>query len=216
MNANSSRESGNQKAARKPRRRLRERFRQETAAALMAAAEEVFSERGLHDASMGEIARRAGVAVGTLYNHFTDREALLGQLLETRRRELLEAIDGSLHELSGTTFVDQLVGLLGALFRHVDAHRGLLTVAFASERGGDPRRNEMARELHARVDKLVRRGVKEGTLRAPGAELHTAMLLGMVRGVFLRDVYGVPSGPMQECVGWVVELFLHGARRSHG
>jgi AcrR family transcriptional regulator len=44
---------------------------------LMAAALEAFTERGADDTSLEEIARRAGVGIGTLYRHFPGRTALL-------------------------------------------------------------------------------------------------------------------------------------------
>jgi AcrR family transcriptional regulator len=44
---------------------------------LMAAALEAFTERGADDTSLEEIARRAGVGIGTLYRHFPGRPALL-------------------------------------------------------------------------------------------------------------------------------------------
>ncbi|HTL41502.1 MAG TPA: helix-turn-helix domain-containing protein [Pseudolysinimonas sp.] len=44
--------------------------------ALVAAAREVFSEQGT-SASLEEIARRAGVGIGTLYRHFPRRDALV-------------------------------------------------------------------------------------------------------------------------------------------
>ena len=44
---------------------------------LLAAATAVFAERGADDASLEEIARRAGVGIGTLYRHFPARQALL-------------------------------------------------------------------------------------------------------------------------------------------
>jgi AcrR family transcriptional regulator len=44
---------------------------------LLAAALEAFTERGADDASLEEIARRAGVGIGTLYRHFPGRAALL-------------------------------------------------------------------------------------------------------------------------------------------
>jgi AcrR family transcriptional regulator len=43
---------------------------------LVATAREVFAERGA-DGSLEEIARRAGVGIGTLYRHFPTRQALL-------------------------------------------------------------------------------------------------------------------------------------------
>src|SRR3569832_253067 len=68
---------------------LRERHRSTTIETVLAAAEQVFADQGLHAAHMGEIASRAGVSVGTLYNHFKDREALLAGLLQA-------VMDGSL------------------------------------------------------------------------------------------------------------------------
>src|SRR3954452_2753784 len=47
---------------------------------LLAVAKETFAERGA-DAPLEEIARRAGVGIGTLYRHFPTREALLEALL---------------------------------------------------------------------------------------------------------------------------------------
>jgi AcrR family transcriptional regulator len=44
---------------------------------LLAAAAAAFAERGADDVSLEEIARRAGVGIGTLYRHFPTRQALL-------------------------------------------------------------------------------------------------------------------------------------------
>jgi AcrR family transcriptional regulator len=50
---------------------------------LLDAANEVFDERGV-DASLDEIARRAGVGSGTLYRHFPTRDALMSALFWER------------------------------------------------------------------------------------------------------------------------------------
>src|SRR4051794_41856632 len=46
----------------------------------MTAASDLFAERGV-DVPLDEIARRAGVSIGTLYNHFPNRGALLDAVL---------------------------------------------------------------------------------------------------------------------------------------
>ncbi|MGQ4618357.1 TetR family transcriptional regulator [Nocardia sp. R7R-8] len=51
--------------------------------ALVTAARAVFSERGL-DAPLKEIAARAGVAIGTLYNRFPTRDDLIAAAVEDR------------------------------------------------------------------------------------------------------------------------------------
>jgi AcrR family transcriptional regulator len=44
---------------------------------LLGAAASAFAERGADDVSLEEIARRAGVGIGTLYRHFPNRQSLL-------------------------------------------------------------------------------------------------------------------------------------------
>jgi AcrR family transcriptional regulator len=65
---------------------------------LLAAAAEAFAERGTDDASLEEIARRAGVGIGTLYRHFPTRQALL----EAVYRDQVEALRARADELMAT------------------------------------------------------------------------------------------------------------------
>src|SRR5689334_10113778 len=64
-------------------------------ARLLSAAAEAFAEHGADDASLEEIARRAGVGIGTLYRHFPTRQALL----EAVYRDQVEALRGRAGEL---------------------------------------------------------------------------------------------------------------------
>src|SRR5256885_16022082 len=68
---------------------LRERLKGETQRTILEAAEEVFGKNGLSAARMEDIAGGGGVSVGTLYNHFHDRDALLRALIVTRREGAL-------------------------------------------------------------------------------------------------------------------------------
>lgn len=54
---------------------------------LLTAAADLFAERGV-DVPLDEIARRAGVSIGTLYNHFPNRGALLDAVLPDWAAEL--------------------------------------------------------------------------------------------------------------------------------
>jgi len=48
---------------------------------ILEAAKEIFAVKGFHPASMDEIAEAAGVAKGTLYNYFKDKEDLYAEVL---------------------------------------------------------------------------------------------------------------------------------------
>ncbi|NUR85280.1 MAG: TetR/AcrR family transcriptional regulator [Nonomuraea sp.] len=76
---------------------------------VLAAARETFDEQGT-EASLREVARRAGVGIGTLYRHFPTREALLQALLA-------DAFDG-LHALAAElSATHEPVGALAAWSR---------------------------------------------------------------------------------------------------
>ena len=75
----------------RPRRADAERNRSR----ILAAASELFAERGL-DASVPELAERAGVGVGTLYRAFPDKDHLLGAVMAERLRWLAGEIEAAL------------------------------------------------------------------------------------------------------------------------
>lgn len=56
--------------------------------AILAAAAEVFAERGFEAATMTEIAARSGTAIGSMYRFFPTREALGARLLERYQTQL--------------------------------------------------------------------------------------------------------------------------------
>jgi AcrR family transcriptional regulator len=74
----------------RPRRADAERNR----ARILAAASELFAERGL-DASMPDLAERAGVGVGTVYRAFPDKDHLLGAVVAERLRWLAAEIEAA-------------------------------------------------------------------------------------------------------------------------
>jgi AcrR family transcriptional regulator len=76
--------------AHRPRRADAERNRTR----ILQAASELFAERGL-DASMPELAERAGVGVGTVYRAFPDKEHLLGAVMAERFRWFAEHVEAA-------------------------------------------------------------------------------------------------------------------------
>ena len=62
---------------------------------LVEAARAVFAERGL-DVALDEVARRAGVSIGTLYNRFPTRADLVEAVFADRRESLIEIAEHAL------------------------------------------------------------------------------------------------------------------------
>jgi len=69
----------------------RERRRQQTRDVLIAAATEVFAQRGFEGASLEEIAETAGFTRGAIYKHFTDKEDLFFAVTDGMNERVIEA-----------------------------------------------------------------------------------------------------------------------------
>jgi AcrR family transcriptional regulator len=197
---------------------LRARIRETTEQAILTAAEEVFAEMGLHAAHMGTIAAKAGVSVGTLYNYFEDREAMLAGLLAARRAELLSKIDAALDGAAGRPLRERLRALVAAFLGHCDDHRQFVLVVLQREVGryhqtypqAWAKKTDTMRELIERVEGEIRKGVREKALRPELADVAGVCLIGMMRGLIMRAVV-VGGGDLAPETDRLLDLFFAGA-----
>src|SRR3954470_17850474 len=90
------------------------RLPKERPAQIVEAALEAFGERGLAGARLEDIARRAGVAKGTIYSYFPNKEALFQAVI--RRTVVLKIESGERDFESGTTSATE------SLERHMRRH----------------------------------------------------------------------------------------------
>ena len=72
---------------------------------IVAVAREVFREQG-YDASLDEVAKRAGVGPGTLYRHFPNRDALLDAIMQNWVDQVDEAADKDLEAALSAEIID--------------------------------------------------------------------------------------------------------------
>jgi AcrR family transcriptional regulator len=141
----------------RPLRRDAERNRRR----ILEAASAAFAEDGL-SVTLDEIARRAGVGVGTIYRRFPDKEQLIDALFETRMQDFAAQAEEALRA------DDPWAGLVRFLERATEQHacdRGFKEVALSGVHGLD--RVRRARQLmFPLVSKLVARAQADGSLRA--------------------------------------------------
>ncbi len=198
----------------KSERPLKERLREAVHGEILAAAERVFGVRGLGAAKMEEIALAAGVSVGTLYNHFEDREALLQALLDERRAEARDRMDEVLERTRAEPFREQLTQFLRVTVEHFSHHRALFAMLAEDElRCGRGRlRSQTAlKELMARYQQLLDRGLEQGALRAQDAALYPILLVGFIRGFFMQLTLDETQPISPALVESMVRIFLEGA-----
>jgi AcrR family transcriptional regulator len=69
----------------------------ERVAAILSAARELIAEGGLASLKMGLLAERAGVPIGTIYQFFPDKDAVIGCIFANQMEEALQAVYQACH-----------------------------------------------------------------------------------------------------------------------
>ncbi len=128
---------------------------------ILTVARDVVAEHGV-DASMRDIARRAGVGLATLLRHFPTREALFEALLCTR----LDALTRRATELELTTSADEaLLSWFRELVEFTQSSRGVVAMMAAAHTNPDSALYASCAAVHAAGARLLLRAQAEGTAR---------------------------------------------------
>jgi AcrR family transcriptional regulator len=199
-------------------RGLRARLRVAVHDSLLEAAERALVEEGVEGASLASIAKRAGVAVGTIYNYFNDRQELFRELFTERKAELVSKLDADMKTLANEPFAVQLEAFARLLLTHYDGRREFMRVVLASE----PLRLQMmcdksgrlrtvGHEMQARAERVMRAGVREKRVREDEVELLATVFMSILRGVLLQRIHD--KGNLADLAPRAVEVFCHGALR---
>lgn len=96
------------------RRKPQQTRGQQRVEAILAAAETVLGEVGYEAATTNQIAARAGIPIGSLYQFFSNKQAILTALIERQYEALAEAIQhtvGQSQNMSVGQIVDALIGI---------------------------------------------------------------------------------------------------------
>lgn len=195
-------------------------------AEMLAAAEEVFAEKGYTDATLDEVASRAEYGKGTLYNYFPGgKQEILLAIVEQFHDALCERIA----ETFGTTTDRPFREALQEFFEHTfqfflertelfltllrEAHR----IGFSDERA--PREffaRQRARVLDALSEPLLR-AMHNNELRPMGPRLLAHMILVHLNGAQMRacmahsDPACVFPDSAEELAALMTSLILDGA-----
>jgi AcrR family transcriptional regulator len=129
--------------------------------ALLAAAREVFADQGT-DASLEDVARRAGVGIGTLYRHFPSRQALL----EAVYRDQVESLSARAEELAGAQSpLDALAEWLRAMLKFSSTKRSMTSALLATLGTDSELLSACATVIRGSAETLLARAQQAGMVR---------------------------------------------------
>jgi AcrR family transcriptional regulator len=186
----------------RPLRRDAEKNRQR----ILAAARELFAERGL-GVTLNDIAHHAGVGVGTVYRRFPDKAQLIDGLFEERLEEFVELMTAALDD------PDPWQGFAGFLVRSLElqaADRGLRELVLGAP-GGRERVARFRAQLYPLGSRLVQRARGGGQLRAD-CETQDIAILQLMLGLVIDAAHDVEPELWRRSLG----IVLQGLRADPG
>ena len=152
-----------------------------TRAKLLHSAERLFMQSGYDGTSMNDVARHAGVGVGTLYHHFEDKRALLLELIDCLGERLAaqRRSDLDFAAFLGEDARAAVDAWLRKAFARLRSRPSVYLVVLAMAGRDDEVRRRYQRVEQLAIERLtalIEFGQRSGLMRA-GADAHAAAFL---------------------------------------
>lgn len=186
---------------------------------ILQTAEEVFSTGGYHEASLGEIAQRSELAVGTIYLYFADKADLYGTLVMEKMDDVVARLEEAL--TSDASASKCLRAAVHSQFSFHDANRTFFEIFLHQhqlqssplhERHWENMEELKRRNLSAIVS-CIRRGQTQKELRRGDPKLMAVAFLGMTLQMIRQWIREKDPGRLTDLADIAANCFLHGAVR---
>jgi len=137
-------------------------YKEEARSRILDAANRVFAEKGYHEATMEDIAKRLGVSKGAIYLYFSSKEDLFEAMVKTAPQAFKEILYSSFGDeadpvQSTTEFFDKMLKL--------SASNPGLSFEILSEASRNPTLRRILKQNHAEYEKVLTSFLAEGQKR---------------------------------------------------
>ncbi|WP_110982282.1 TetR/AcrR family transcriptional regulator [Acinetobacter baumannii] len=152
-----------------PRKRPRQARSVATFEAILEAAARILESLGFARFNTNAVAELAGVSIGSLYQYFPSKDALIVELIRRERAELSNHIVEAIQQHEAAELKEKLKFILQAAVQHQLSRPKLArTLEFASEIiGKDTEESELQHELETIIsDLFIRSGISHAQLAA--------------------------------------------------
>lgn len=187
----------------------RERSRLATRARLLAGGRSLFAEHGLHGVTSHDIARAAGVAAGTFYLHFPDKQALFREIVYEAVRQLRERLEAAFESDEDTKIAVRAHA--EALVKFAEENADLVRIVFGRDHGDVEVEADVLDYLAQVGADVLRRRIARGSIRT---FLEPAVAAQALTGMFVRVIaWWIDNGmrtPRASMIDTLVGIQLQG------
>ncbi|RME49031.1 MAG: TetR/AcrR family transcriptional regulator [Caldilineae bacterium] len=188
---------------------------------ILDAAAQVFAQKGFHRATIREIARTAGIAEGTIYNYFRNKEDLLTALVGRMAR--VDELTQQVAQRAATTSPAELLDfVLRDRFALLEQNRtplqALLPQSLINPQVGQHFYRALTLPALEVFEQVWRKQIEQGNIRPFDPALLVRLFFATFIGLALLDMLGDPvaRSDRETLIRQITELILHGILPSSG
>lgn len=185
---------------------------------ILRAAAKVFAQSGYFNAKVSDVARSAGVADGTVYLYFKNKDDLLTSIFSWAMGEFLARARAELAEIASAK--DKLLQFARLHFSLLEQERDI-AIVFQIELRQSTKFMEhfsttyLAEYLHV-LREIIEQGQKSGTFRAAlNSKLVAKLLFGMLDEMATNWVLSHGNHSLTDMAEPVLDIFFNGVNVSH-
>ena len=180
---------------------------------ILDAAIEVFARQGFYQSTVAQIAREAGVADGTIYLYFKNKDDILLQFFNDRTKQVFDRFRAAVNQADNS--LDKLRNLIRRHLMEFQRDPNMAVVyqveTHQSSRLAEVQIREMAQMYQDLVSEIVEAGQQEGSIRK---DLYVGLvkrfILGAVDEVINTWLHSDRNYDLVSMADPMVELFVRG------
>jgi len=190
------------------------RPREEKYQLILDSATEAFAEYGYFSCQISKIAKLAGIADGTIYLYFKNKEDILISLFSVRMGQFVQGIRPEI--LDCQTTQQRLTTIVRAHLRYMQENRSLAIVAQLELRQSDPFIREAIsghlKEYFELIEEVLAQGIETEEIVCRDLKVGRQLLFGALDAVINEWVFSKQLSPLDGVEDTVLEL-IYGAFR---
>jgi TetR/AcrR family fatty acid metabolism transcriptional regulator len=183
---------------------------------IIHAAIEVFSRNGFQDATISEIAQKANVAEGTIYQYFKNKEDLFFSIPIDKTKEFYSELELHLQGIHGAE--NKIRKFVWYYLYHLQENpeyaRALMLEMRVNRNFANAKAFEAYRPLTHKILEIIKEGQEEGFVRKDVSKYMVRhLILGLLEHIITRWLLKGEKGDMLDQYDEALELLIQGIRQ---
>jgi AcrR family transcriptional regulator len=159
---------------------------------LIRTALELFTARGYHDTTTAQIAKKAGIAEGTIYRHFESKQQLFNEMYRAAQRWATKIAQETTRDGDAGPARARLTAVAQGLIEGAAHDTAVVKLGLLEPPGAilDDESRRTEREFRLALETIVAEGKAQGSVRAGAVEIWAGIWLATIRHALEKVVAG--------------------------